>query len=178
MSFDERCDVVVVGAGAAGCVVARRLVDGGDHRVLLLEAGGADDRAAIHATDLASMTSLWDDPDVTWPHTTVAQPNLADRAVTLPQGKVLGGGSSINAMMYVRGNRRDFDRWQRLGNPGWSYAEVLPYFRRSEDFADGASRYRGVDGPLAVVHYERPSVASEAFVRAAVELGLSTPDAV
>ena len=171
MRFDETFDVVVVGAGSAGCVIARRLVDRGDCRVLLLEAGGPDDRAAIHDTDIGSMTSMWGDPEVVWPHVTAAQHGLGGRTVPIPQGRVLGGGSSVNAMMYVRGNRRDFDHWRRLGNDGWGYDDVLPYFRRCEDFVDGADEYRGVDGPLSVVHYERASDASRAFAKAAVELG-------
>jgi choline dehydrogenase len=175
MRFDDTFDVVVVGAGSAGCVIARRLVDRGDCRVLLLEAGGPDESAAIHDTDLGSMTSMWDDPEFVWPHVTVAQHGLGGRTVAIPQGRVLGGGSSVNAMMFVRGNRRDFDHWHHLGNDGWSYHDVLPYFRRCEDFADGADDYRGVDGPLDVVHYERASDASRAFAAAAVELGYRKP---
>ncbi len=175
MRFDETYDVVVVGAGSAGCVLARRLVDRGDCRVLLLEAGGADDRATIHDTDIASMTSMWGDPEYVWPHVTAAQHGLGGRTVAIPQGRVLGGGSSVNAMMFVRGNRRDFDHWQRLGNDGWGYRDVLPYFRRAENFIDGADEYRGVDGPLEVVHYERASDASRAFAKAAVELGFRAP---
>jgi choline dehydrogenase len=175
MNYDETFDYIVVGAGSAGCVIARRLADRGDCRVLLLEAGGRDDRATIHDTDIASMTSMWGDPEVVWPHVTAAQPGLVGRTVAIPQGKVLGGGSSVNAMMYVRGNRRDFDHWRGLGNDGWSYADVLPYFRRSEDFVDGADEYRGIDGPLKVVQYERASDASRAFAKAAVELGYRAP---
>jgi choline dehydrogenase len=175
MRFDDTFDVVIVGAGSAGCVVARRLVDRGGCRVLLLEAGGPDERTAIHDTDIGSMTSMWGDPDVVWPHVTAAQHGLGGRTVAIPQGRVLGGGSSVNAMMFVRGNRRDFDHWQHLGNDGWSYRDVLPYVRRCEDFADGADEYRGVDGPLKVVHYERASDASRAFAAAAVELGFRRP---
>ena len=166
MSYDH----IVVGAGAAGCVVARRLTDRGGS-VLLLEAGGPDDSTRIHDTDVPSMTSMWADPDFVWPHVTTAQPALGGRTVPIPQGRVLGGGGSVNAMMYVRGNRHDFDGWARQGNPGWAYDEVLEYFRRSEDFADGASRYRGAGGPMAVVHYERASAASRAFAQAAAERG-------
>jgi choline dehydrogenase len=175
MRFDDTYDYVVVGAGSAGCVIARRLIDRDDCRVLLLEAGGPDDRAGIHATDLASTTSMWGDDTVVWPHVTAAQDGLRGRTVSIPQGRVLGGGSSVNAMTYVRGNRLDFDRWRSLGNDGWGYDDVLPYFRRSEDFADGANDYRGADGPMKVVHYERASDASRAFAKAAVERGHRPP---
>jgi choline dehydrogenase len=175
MRFDDTFDYVVVGAGSAGCVIARRLIDSGDCRVLLLEAGGPDDRTAIHDTDIASMTSMWGDDEVVWPHVTPAQDGLRGRAVSIPQGRVLGGGSSVNAMMYVRGNPLNFDHWRSLGNDGWGYADVLPYFKKSEDFADGANEYRGVGGPLKVVHYERASDASRAFAKAAVELGHRPP---
>jgi len=166
-------DYIVVGAGAAGCVVAARLLDDPDRRVLLLEAGGSDDRESIHRTDVPSTTSMWGGSDVTWPYTTVPQRGLGGRVVPIPQGRVLGGGSSINAMMYVRGNRRDFDHWRDLGNDGWGYRDVLPYFRRAERFAGAASAYRGRHGPLSVVEYERPSPVAEAFVRATRELGLA-----
>ena len=170
MSGDQTYDHIIVGAGAAGCVIARRLTDRGD-RVLLLEAGGPDDSTRIHDTDVPSMTSMWADPEFVWPHVTSPQPALGGRTVPIPQGRVLGGGSSVNAMMYVRGNRRDFDGWARLGNPGWAYDDVLEYFRRSEDFADGASQYRGAGGPMAVIQYERASEASRAFAKAAAERG-------
>ncbi|MFC0544852.1 GMC family oxidoreductase [Kutzneria chonburiensis] len=164
-------DYVVVGAGTAGSVLARRLVDGSDCRVLVLEAGGPDYADAVHRTDIGSMTSLWGNADVTWPHVTTPQPNLNGRTIPVPQGKVLGGGSSVNAMMHVRGNRLDFDHWNYLGNEGWSHRDVVPYFRSSEDFDGGASEYRGVGGPLRVISYPEPSEVSQAFVAAAEELG-------
>lgn len=164
-------DYIIVGAGAAGCVIARRLAEQVDCRVLLLEAGGPDDRAAIHNTDLSSMTSMWGPNDVNWGYTTVPQPHLNGRSIPIAQGKVLGGSTSINAMMYIRGNRRDFDHWNHLGNEGWSYQDVLPYFKKSEDFEGGDSAYRGAGGPLEVIRYENPSPVSKAFVQAAMELG-------
>ncbi|WP_035847897.1 GMC family oxidoreductase [Kitasatospora azatica] len=171
MASEENFDYIVVGAGSAGCVVARRLLDRLDCRVLLLEAGGSDDRASVHATDLGSMTSMWGPEDVSWPYRTAPQPGLDGRRIDLTQGKIIGGGSSINAMMYVRGNRHDFDHWAELGNPGWSYQDVLPYFRRAERYAGKPSQYRGTDGPLSVIDYENPSAVSQAFVAGAAELG-------
>ncbi|WP_449062740.1 GMC family oxidoreductase [Planomonospora algeriensis] len=162
-------DYVVVGAGAAGCVVARRLLESLDCRVLLLEAGGPDDAPSVHDTAIPSMTSMWGAEDFSWGYRTVPQPGLGGRRVDIPQGRIVGGGTSINAMMYVRGNRRDYDRWSRMGNEGWGYEEVLPYFKRSEDFEDGESEYRGAGGPLSVVRYGRPSEVSMAFVAAVEE---------
>ena len=171
MDVERSHDYIVVGAGAAGCVVARRLLDNTDASVLLLEAGGPDEQETIHRTDIPSMTSMWGSTDFTWPYATVPQPTLNDREVHIPQGKVLGGGTSVNAMMYVRGNRRDFDHWNFLGNEGWSYRDVLPYFRRSENFAGGASEYRGTGGPLDVIRYSAPSEVSLAFAEGVRELG-------
>jgi choline dehydrogenase len=173
MSLEKDFDYIVIGAGAAGCVIANRLLERVDGRVLLLEAGGLDDRETIHNTDIASMTSMWGPDDANWGYTTAAQPHLGGRSIPIAQGKVLGGSTSINAMMYVRGNRRDFDHWNYLGNEGWSYRDVLPYFRKSEDFEGGASEYRGAGGPLKVISYENPSSVSEAFVQGAMELGFA-----
>ncbi|RKH41378.1 GMC family oxidoreductase [Corallococcus sicarius] len=176
MTSAKAFDYIIVGAGAAGCVIARRLVEQAHCRVLLLEAGGPDDREVIHNTDLPSMTSLWGPDDANWGYTTVAQPHLNGRSIPIAQGKVLGGGTSINAMMYIRGNRRDFDHWNQLGNEGWSYQDVLPRFKKSEDFEGGASTYRGAGGPLKVIRYEQPSPVSVAFVQAAMELGYAGDD--
>ena len=169
-------DYVIVGAGSAGCVLARRLLDAEAGAVLLLEAGGSDDRDAVHATDIGSMTSLWGAPEASWPYETIAQPGLNGRHVPVPQGRLLGGGSSINAMMYVRGDARDFDHWNHLGNDGWAYRDVLPLFRRSESYTGTPSEYRGADGPLKVIDFDDPAPVSRAFVQAAKELGLSEVD--
>ncbi|MFC1401778.1 MULTISPECIES: GMC family oxidoreductase [Streptacidiphilus] len=179
MDRQEEHDYVIVGAGSAGCVLARRLIERTGARVLLLEAGGPDDRAVVHRTDIPSMVSMWDQEDYTWPYLTTPQPGLDGRRIALPQGRLLGGGSSVNAMMYVRGNRRDFDGWQARGNPGWGYRDVLPYFTRAETFAEagaGGDGYRGADGPLSVVGYEDPSPVARAFVAAAVETGLAADE--
>lgn len=164
-------DYVIAGAGAAGCVIARRLIERTDATVLLLEAGGADDRAAVHATDIASLISLWNSPDITWPYQTTAQPGCLDREIPIVQGKLIGGSSSVNAMLYVRGNRRDFDRWADLGNEGWSYQDLLPCFQRAEHYPAGDPRYRGTGGPLQISDYGPPSEIAAAFLQAAKETG-------
>jgi choline dehydrogenase len=177
MRFPTSYDHVVVGAGAAGCAIAGRLTEDPDRRVLLLEAGGPDDAERVHATDLGSMTSMWFDPAVTWQHATVPQAGCGGRSIPIPQGRMLGGGSSVNAMMYVRGNRRDFDRWRDLGADGWAYADVLPYFRAAETYAGGDPAYRGTSGALRVIDYPSPAVSSVAFVEGARRLGFDADPA-
>lgn len=170
MNFEQTFDYIIVGAGAAGCVVAYRLIKNLECSVLILEAGSPDNVPAIHNTDIQSMTSLWG-TELDWSYVTEEEPYLNNRKISIAQGKVLGGGTSINAMMYIRGNRRDFDHWNFLGNEGWSYQDVLPYFKKSEDYEGGASEYRGVGGLLRVVNYANPAPVSQAFVSAAMELG-------
>ncbi|HZR52772.1 MAG TPA: GMC family oxidoreductase N-terminal domain-containing protein [Streptosporangiaceae bacterium] len=157
-------DYVIAGAGAAGCVIARRLIEQSDATVLLLEAGGPDRLESIHATDVPTTTSMWGAPEVCWPYTSEPQPGLKGRVVPIPQGRVIGGGTSINAMLYVRGNPRDFDYWSQLGNAGWGYDDMVPYFKRAES-------------TLTIRTLDAPSSSSSAFVRAARELGCGGGDA-
>jgi choline dehydrogenase len=170
MNFEHNFDYIIIGAGAAGCVIAYRLIKNLDCRVLLVEAGDRDNNPAIHKTDMQSMISLWGST-VDWNYVTEPQSGLGDRTIPISQGRVVGGGTSINAMMYVRGNRRDYDRWQSLGNEGWGYQDLLPYFQKSEDYEGGASAYRGAGGLLHVINYRNPAPVSQAFIAAAMELG-------
>jgi 4-pyridoxate dehydrogenase len=142
----ESFDYVVVGAGSAGCVLANRLTEDGGARVLLLEAGGRDWDPLIHVP--IGVGKLWSARLHEWGYNTEPQEDLGGRAIELPRGKVLGGSSSINALVYLRGDRGDYDRWARNGAQGWSYAEVLPYFRRAETWSGGGNDYRGGEGPL------------------------------
>jgi choline dehydrogenase len=124
-------DYIIVGAGAAGCVVANRLSADPNRSVLLLEAGGSDDFfTATRFLDLELLFSLWG-PATDWGYSTEPSPEMNGRSIPITQGKVLGGGSSTNGRIYLRGNRRDYDHWQSLGNEGWGYRDVLPYFKKS-----------------------------------------------
>jgi choline dehydrogenase len=165
-------DVIVVGSGAGGSVVARRVAEAG-RSVLLVEAGGPDVNPAIH--DPARVHELWHSAE-DWDYETVPQAGLGGRRVHWPRGRVLGGSTAFHGMMWFRGWRGDYDAWAYLGNEGWRYDDVLPLFRRSEDFDGGASEYHGAGGPIpARSHYEHHPV-SEAVVAAAGEYGIPRND--
>jgi choline dehydrogenase len=172
VSTDRSCDVAVVGSGSAGAVVARRLVDAGAS-VILLEAGGPDDNPAIH--DPAGVWDLWDGPE-DWGYRTVPQAACADRRLHLPRGKVLGGSSALNGMIYIRGHRSDYDTWAYLGNAGWAHDDVLPLFKRSEDFDRGSSEHHGVGGPMRVMADYEPHPVIAAAVAASQEAGIPFRD--
>jgi len=162
-------DYIIIGAGSAGCVLANRLSEDSACRVLLLEAGGADDAAVIRTPALFSQ--LQDSP-YDWSDRTLPQPHMQGRRIYIPQGKVLGGSSAINYMIYMRGNRADYDRWASLGNTGWSYDEVLPYFIKAEKNDTFADRYHGRSGPLAVSSHPQLSPVTQRYIAAAQEAGI------
>ncbi len=163
-------DYIVVGAGSAGCVLADRLTASGRHKVLLLEAGGNDNHFWIHVP--LGYGKLFSDARVNWLYQSEPEPELGGRSIIQPRGKVLGGSSSINGLLYIRGQAEDFDHWRQLGNTGWSFADVLPYFRRAEDQARGESELHGTGGPLAVSDVERHPLC-EAFIEAAEQAGFA-----
>ena len=166
-------DYVIVGAGSAGCVVASRLSEDPAVSVALIEAGGADTADEIQLP--IAWTDLFKGP-YDWDLDSEPEPGLLQRRIYLPRGKVLGGCSSTNAMIYIRGNRADYSAWAAGGAPGWGYDDVLPYFRRSEDNERGATDYHGVGGPLAVSDTRSVHPLATAFVDAAVEAGHARND--
>jgi choline dehydrogenase len=168
-------DYIVVGAGSAGCVLANRLTANGKHSVLLLEAGPEDTHLWIHVP--LGYGKLFKEKAVNWMYQTEPEPGLDGRTIFQPRGKVLGGSSSINGLLYLRGQHQDYDRWRQRGNAGWGYDDVLPYFKKAEDQQRGGNEFHGVGGPLPVSDWRQGDPLSEAFVVAAAEAGIPTnPD--
>ena len=166
-------DFIIVGAGSAGCVLANRLSSAPDRRVLLLEAGGSYRHMNTHIP--AAFPKLFK-TSRDWDYMTEAEPSLKGRSVYIPRGKMLGGSSSMNAMIYIRGRHSDYDGWDAAGCAGWGYDEVLPYFRRSEDNARIHDEYHGVGGELHVVDQRSPNPMSLAFVDACTSWGMARND--
>jgi len=167
-------DYIIVGAGSAGCTLANRLSEDPQTSVLLLEAGGPDNKQEIHVP--AAFSKLFKSP-YDWEYYTEEEPNMANRKMYWPRGKALGGSSSINAMIYIRGHHHDYDSWRDAGNEGWGYADVLPYFKKAENQERGPSEYHGVGGPLNVCDRRYTNPLSYAFVDACKELGIpANPD--
>lgn len=167
-------DYIVIGAGSAGCVLAARLTENPQAKVLLLEAGGPDKAQEIHVP--VAFSKLFKTP-LDWTFYTEPEPHLYNRRLYWPRGKMLGGSSSINAMIYIRGHRADYERWERAGNPGWGYQDVLPYFKKSEHQERGASDYHGIGGSLNVADLRTVNPLSTAFIEANKQVGLPlTPD--
>jgi choline dehydrogenase len=167
-------DYIVVGAGSAGCVVAARLSEDPSVSVVVLEAGVADTSLWIHLPIGYGKTIV--DPRLNWRYETEPDPEIAGRPMYWARGKVLGGSSSINGLLYIRGQAQDYDHWRQLGNAGWSYADVLPYFRRSERQENGADEFHGGEGPLNVANLVERNPLCEAFIESAIASGIPRND--
>jgi choline dehydrogenase-like flavoprotein len=175
MSANKSYDYVIVGGGSAGCVLASRLSEDEAARVLLIEAGGRDRHPLIHVP--LGMGKMHERDMFNWGFHSDPEPNLNGRRIEAMRGKVLGGSSSINVMAYTRGHRGDYDRWAQKGALGWSYADVLPYFKRGETWEQGADRWRGGSGPVGTEFAKTPDPVYEAWIDAAKVAGLPvTPD--
>jgi choline dehydrogenase len=170
----ETFDFIIVGAGSAGCVLANRLTASGRHRTLLLEAGPSGLHPWLHIP--LGFGRLFNDRRFNWCYATEPQPECHNREVIAPRGKVLGGSSAINGLIYIRGQAEDFNHWRQLGNAGWSFDDVLPYFRKAEDNERGADEFHGAGGPLAVSDLRDRHPLVEAYVEAARQCGYPRND--
>jgi choline dehydrogenase len=167
-TFEAEFDVIVAGGGSAGCVMATRLTENPSVSLCLIEAGGRDYNPWIHIP--LGFGKLVPNPAVNWGYETEPEPHLNGRRLSWPRGKVLGGSGSINGLVFLRGAPSDYDGWEALGAKGWSYKDVLPYFKRMEHNVGGASAYRGQGGPMTISDIKRPSATSKAFVEACTRL--------
>lgn len=168
MTDTIECDYAIIGAGSAGCVLANRLSADGSS-VVLLEAGPSDWHPLIHIP--AGVLHLLRNPSVSWQYATEPDEGTSDRAINWPRGRVLGGSSSINGMLFIRGNAADYDGWAQMGCTGWSFDDCLPHFMSMETYESGDNAYRGKDGPLRIEDYRTILPLTHRFVEAVQQVG-------
>ena len=166
----ENFDYIIIGAGSAGCVLANRLSENPKNKILLIEAGGKDTNPWIHIP--VGYYKTMHNPEVDWCYKTEPDESMANRSIPYPRGKTLGGSSSINGLLYIRGQEQDYNIWRQLGNKGWGWDEVLPYFIRSENQERGKDEYHGDSGPLSVSDPRIKLDLLEKFMDAAEEKGI------
>ncbi|WP_347247369.1 GMC family oxidoreductase N-terminal domain-containing protein, partial [Thermomonas sp.] len=165
-----QCDYLIIGGGTAGCVLANRLSENPNHKVILIEAGGHDNDKWIHIP--AGIRYLLRERKHNWFYMTEPSATMNNRSIYWPRGKVIGGSSSINGMVYIRGQPSDFDHWEQLGANGWGWAKLFPYFRKIEHQSRGADEHHGTGGPLRVSDRNNRSEVWDRFIEAAVALGI------
>ena len=170
----DNFDYIIIGAGSAGCVLANRISSNPKNKVLLLEAGGKDTNPWIHIP--GGYFKTMHNPETDWCFNTEEEPFCDNRKMTYPRGKTLGGSSSINGMLYIRGQSNDYNYWRQLGNVGWSWDDVLPYFKKSEDFQFGKNEFHGSGGPLKVEKIRSTFKVLDLFLEAAEEFGYKKTD--
>ena len=167
-------DYIIIGAGSAGCAIANRLAEDMALRILIIEAGPPDNNFKLKMP--AGFASLGENSPFNWRYETVPQKHCNDRRMYWPRGKTLGGSSSINAMLYVRGHASDYDHWRQLGNEGWSYREVLPFFKKAEHNERYNDEYHGTEGPLNVAEQKDALEINDGFIRACAQAGIPRND--